>query len=82
MHIYIINCRLMMIMTNLVLTTDPLLHTIFAHFICVLTSTLVVLVFWGMAFFHQQESSPKLVAPCILLVIKVLISLQILKSVL
>ena len=47
-------------LTNLVLTPDTLVRTLFALF-CVLTSPLVMLVFWGLAFLHQQESSPKMV---------------------
>ena len=52
---------LMMSITKLVLTPDFLVHTIFSLFICVLTSPLLVLVFWGLTFLHQQESSPKVV---------------------
>ena len=43
------------------LTLYPLVHTIFVLFLCVLMSPLLVLVFWGMTFLHQQESSPKVV---------------------
>ena len=51
--------RSMMSLTNLGLTLEPLARTIFALFIFVLTSLL--LVFWGMKFLHQQDSSPKVV---------------------
>ena len=42
--------RSMMSMTNLVLTSDPLVRTIFALFVYILTSPLLVLVFWGLFF--------------------------------
>ena len=48
-------------MTNLGLTPDPLVRTLLNIFICVLTSMLLVLVFWGLTFLHQQESSPNVV---------------------
>ena len=51
----------MMILTNLGLTPDPLVHTMFMIFLCVLISDLVVLVLWGLTFLHQQELSPKMV---------------------
>ena len=44
-------------MENLCLTPDTLAHTIFALFICVLKSLL--LVFWGLYFLHQWELIPK-----------------------
>ena len=40
----------MMSLTNLDLTPNPLVRTIFALFLCVLTSPLVVVVFWGLTF--------------------------------
>ena len=40
------------------LTLDPLVRTIFALFLCVLTIMLVVLVVWGLAFLYQQDSIP------------------------
>ena len=46
---------------NLGLTPDPLVHTLFALFLCVLARPLVVLVFWGLTFLHQQESIPKVI---------------------
>ena len=53
---------LMMSLTNLGMTPDPLVCTLFALFLCVLAILLVVLVFWGLAFgSHQQESSPKVI---------------------
>ena len=48
-----------MSLTRLVLTLDILLRNIFALYICLLTSLLVVLVFWALTFLHQQELSPK-----------------------
>ena len=53
--------QLIMSLPNLGLTPDPPVRTLFAIFICLLTSSMVVLVFWGLKFFHQRESSPKLV---------------------
>ena len=53
--------RLMMSLTNLGLTPDPLVHTILTIFLCIFMSPLLVLVFWGMNCLHQQESSPKVV---------------------
>ena len=50
----------MMSLVNLVMTLDPKVRTLFCFF-CVLTSLLVVLVFWGLAFFHQKELSPKVI---------------------
>ena len=44
--------RLMTSLTNLGLTLDHLVHTVFALFICVLTNPL--LVAWGLKFLHQQ----------------------------
>ena len=52
---------LMMILKNLGLTPDPLVQIILAIFLCVLKIPLVVLVFWGLAFSHHQESRPKVV---------------------
>ena len=51
----------MMSLTNLDLTPDPLVRTLFTLFLCVLTSLLVLLVFWGLKFLHQQELSPEVV---------------------
>ena len=51
----------MMSLTNMGLTPDPLVCTPFTLFIWVLTSPLVVLVFWGLTFSHQQESIPKVI---------------------
>ena len=51
----------MMSMMNLDLTPDPLVLTIFTIFLCILTITLVLLVFWGLEFLQQQESSPNVV---------------------
>ena len=51
---------------NLGLTMDPLVRNIFALFICVLTSPLVVLVFWGLMFSHQQESSKNVIFFCLM----------------
>ena len=53
--------RLMMILTNQGLTPDPPVRTLFKIFLCNFTSPLLVLVFWGMTFLHQQELSPKVV---------------------
>ena len=49
----------MMNLTNLGLTLHPLVSDIFAIFLCVLMSPLILLFFWGMMFLHQRESSPK-----------------------
>ena len=49
--------RLMMSMTNLGLTLYLLARIIFALFLFALTSPL--LVFWGLTFSHQYESSPR-----------------------
>ena len=49
----------MMSLTNLGLTPSPLVCTLSALFICVMKSLL--LVFWGLTFPHQWESSPLLV---------------------
>ena len=46
-------------LTNLSLTTDPLVCTLFNIFLYDLTSPL--LVFWGMTFLHQQDLSPNVV---------------------
>ena len=51
----------MISLTNLELTPYPLVCSLFAIFICVLTIPLVVLMFWGLEFLHQQESSPILI---------------------
>ena len=51
----------MISLTNLGLTPDPLVHNMFAMFICILMILLVVLVFLCLTFLHQQESSPKVV---------------------
>ena len=48
----------MMILTVMGLTSDSLVRTIFALFLCVSMIQLVVLVFWGLAFLYQQEASP------------------------
>ena len=37
----------------------------FCAFICVFAIPLIVLVFWGGAFLHQQESSPKVIFLCL-----------------
>ena len=50
---------LMMSMASLVLTPDPLVRTLFAIYPCIFTSSLVVVVFWGLKFLHQKELSPK-----------------------
>ena len=47
----------MMSLKNFGLTPDPLVRTIFALFIFILTILMVVLVFWYLKFLHQQESS-------------------------
>ena len=54
-----------MSLTNLDLTPDPLVRTLFALFLCILTRSLVVLVFWGLKFLHQQELSPKVMFLCL-----------------
>ena len=50
-----------MSLSNLGLTPDPLVHSIFAPFLCVFMIALLVLVFWGLTIPHQHESSPKVV---------------------
>ena len=47
----------MMSLMNLGLTPDPLIHTLFALFIFVFTTTLLVLGFWDLVFLHPQEVS-------------------------
>ena len=49
----------MMSLMRLGLTPDTLVRTIFALFILIFTSPL--LVFWSLTFLHQQESSPNVV---------------------
>ena len=46
-------------LTNLILTTDPLVHTIFKIFHC--DSTSLLLVFWGVKILHQHDFSPNVV---------------------
>ena len=53
--------RLVMILTMMGLTMDPLVPTLFVLFICVLTIPLVVLVVWCLAFLYQQELSPNVI---------------------
>ena len=48
-----------MSLENLGMNQDPLVRTIFVIFLIILTS--LSLVFWGLTFSHQQESSPKVV---------------------
>ena len=51
--------RSMMSLMNLCLTPNPLVSTVFALFLLFLTSLL--LLFWGLMFLHQHESSPNVV---------------------
>ena len=51
----------MMSLTNLGLTLDPMVRTLFALFLCIFTIMLVVLVFWGLMFSHQQDSITKVI---------------------
>ena len=48
-------------LTMVVLNPDPLVCTVFANFLSILTILLVVLVFWGLAFLYQQELSPDVI---------------------
>ena len=43
--------------SNLGVTPDPLIRTLFARFISILVSPLLLLVFWGLTFSHQYKSS-------------------------
>ena len=60
-------------LTNLGLTPDPLVRTIFALFICVLTSMLLVLVFWSLLFFTKRSQFQRWLTPFIILALKFLI---------
>ena len=62
----------MMILTNLVMTTDPLVRTNFALFLCIFMSPLVVLVFWHLTFCNNRSWVQMLSTPCIILARKVL----------
>ena len=52
---------LVMSLINMVLTLDTLVRTFSSLFVFVLKVSLVVLVLWGLKFFHQQESSQKVI---------------------
>ena len=43
------------------MTLGPMVRTLFALFLCVLTVPLVVLVAWGLAFSYQKESIPNMI---------------------
>ena len=53
--------RSMMSLMMMGLNPDPLVRTLFGIFIFILIIPLVVLVVWGQAFLHQQDSSPKVI---------------------
>ena len=50
-----------MSLKNLGLIPDPLVRTVLALSLLVLTSLFSVLVFWGLTFSHQHELIPKVV---------------------
>ena len=54
-----------MSLRSLGLTPDPLVRNVLRFYLC-LTILLVVLVFWGLMFLHQQESSPRVIFLCLI----------------
>ena len=51
----------MMSLTVMVLTPDPLVCTLFAIFLCILMTRLVVFLILGLLFSHQQDLSQNMI---------------------